>query len=135
MKEILEKLDPECALEALFPSDIFIGEVNGEEIYVKPLSLAHYALLEKVDSFLVSMKETDKRDPTDVIVTYYICTHDARSVMKNFSTIVEDSLAWAEHLPPCVSGSIAEAIDKQIQAMSKCIPSFDIKKKVVQMDS
>jgi hypothetical protein len=124
----MSKSNPESSLNALFPEAIDCGF----NVKVQPLTLAHYALLEKIDSYLVNGDH--EPDSLEVIKTLYICTHSAKDVMANFKTLEADAFEWAEHLPPCVNNLIAKAIIKQIEAMSKVIPVFgdDDKKKVAE---
>lgn len=127
----MSKSNPEASLNALFPEAIDCGF----GVKVQPLTLAHYALLEKIDSYLVNADH--EPDSLEVIKTLYICTHSARDVMVNFRNLEADAFEWAEHLPPSANNLIAKAIIKQIEAMSKVIPVFgeDDKKKVAETGS
>lgn len=123
----MSKSNPESSLNALFPEVIDCGF----GVKVHPLTLAHYALLEKINSYLVNGDHGP--DSIEVIKTLYICTHSAKDVMANFENLEADAFEWAEKLPPSVNGLIGKAIIKQIEAMSKVIPVIgdDDKKKVV----
>ena len=127
----MSKSNPESSINALFPEPIDCG--FGVSVY--PLTLAHYALLEKIDSYLVN--GTHVPDSLEVVKTLYICTHSARDVMANFKSLDADAFEWAERLPPSANNIIAKAIIKQIEAMSKVIPVIgdDDKKKVVETAS
>ena len=116
---------PTSSINALFPEPIDCG--FGVSVY--PLTLAHYALLEKIDSYLVN--GTHVPDSLEVVKTLYICTHSAKDVMANFKSLDADAFEWAEHLPPSANNIVAKAIIKQIEAMSKVIPVIggDDKKK------
>lgn len=123
--------NPKSAIDALFPTPIKCG--CGVEVH--PLTLGHYALLEKIDSYLVNGGHAP--DSIEVILTYYICTHSAKDIMNDFENLKENAFEWAENLPPSVSNEIASAIMKQINAMTKVIPVIgdDGKKKVAGMAS
>lgn len=110
---------PKASLEALFPKRIDCG--YGVEVY--PLTLAHYALLEKINSYLVNADHAP--DSIEVIKTLYICTHSAVDVMAYFDELETLAFKWAEGLPPAANNSIASAVLKQIDAMSKVAPVID----------
>ena len=122
----MSKSNPESSINALFPEPIDCG--FGVSVY--PLTLAHYALLEKIDSYLVN--GTHMPDSLEVVKTLYICTHSAKDVMANFKSLDADAFEWAEHLPPNMVHKATDAVIEQIEAMSKVIPVIggDDKKKV-----
>jgi hypothetical protein len=122
----MSKSNPESSLNALFPEPIDCG--FGVSVY--PLTLAHYALLEKINSYLVNGDHAP--DSIEVIKTLYICTHSAKETMVNFDSLEHDAFEWAEHLPPPANNIIVNAILKQIATMSKVIPVIgdDDKKKL-----
>jgi hypothetical protein len=122
---------PKSSINALFPEVIDCGF----GVAVHPLTLAHYALLEKINSYLVNADHAP--DSLEVIKTLYICTHSAREVMDNFSNLDSLAFEWAENLPPMMNDIIVKAILKQINAMSKVVPVVDDngKKKVTGTDS
>lgn len=123
--------NPKSSIEALFPKPIDCG--FGVSVY--PLTLAHYALLEKINSYLVSGDHTP--DAIEVIRTLYICTHSAKDVMSNFGELDYLAFEWAENLPPRLNTDIVSAIRQQIVAMRKVAPIVDdgnSKKKVTETD-
>jgi len=122
---------PKSSIAALFPTGIDCGF----DVTVYPLTLAHYALLEKINSYLVNADHAP--DSIEVIKTLYICTHSAKEIMDDFSNLESLAFEWAEKLPPCMNNIIASAIIKQINAMSKVIPIIEDehgKKKLVETD-
>lgn len=129
----MSKLNPIASVDALFPKAIDCG--FGVEVL--PLSLGHYALLEKINSYLINGDHVP--DSIEVIKTLYVCTHPSRDVFENFEDLESLALDWADELPPCMSSTISEAIMKQIETMRKVIPitGESDKKKVVitPMDS
>lgn len=122
---------PKSSITALFPKGIDCGF----DVTVYPLTLAHYALLEKINSYLVNADHAP--DSIEVIKTLYICTHSAKETMDDFSNLESLAFDWAENLPPSMNNIIATAIIKQIDAMSKVIPIIEDgngKKKVMATD-
>jgi hypothetical protein len=122
----MSKSNPVSGIKALFPTPIYVDK----GVYVYPLSLGHYALLEKINSYLVNGDHLP--DSIEVIKTLYICTHSAKEVLNDFDSLEERAFDWAETLPPYINGKIVSAIKEQIDAMMKVIPAIgdDSKKKV-----
>ena len=121
---------PKSSIAALFPTGIDCGF----NVTVYPLTLAHYALLEKINSYLVNADHVP--DSIEVIKTLYICTHSAKETMENFDDLDALAFDWAEKLPPRMNNIIASGIIKQINAMSKVMPIVEDehgKKKLVEM--
>ena len=125
----MSKTNPEASIKALFPKSIDCG--MGVE--VKPLTLGHYALLEKVNSYLINGDHVP--DSMEVIRTYYICTHSSKEVLENYDNLDESAFQWADSLPPSINTRIASAILEQIEAMSKVVPIVGDSKKKVLMAS
>lgn len=124
----MANLNPKASIDALFPRPIDVG--FGVEVL--PLSLGHYALLEKINSYLVSVDH--EPESVEVVKTLYICTHPSKEVFSNFEDLDSIALEWADNLPPCMIQIISEATLKQIEAMRKVIPvSDDSGKKKVQV--
>jgi len=112
----MSQANPKSAVNALFPAPIKVGE----GVIVYPLSLGHYALLEKTNSYLVSADHIP--DTFEVVKTMYICTHSAKEVLDNFDRLQDTAFEWAERLPPYLTDVITRAIKEQIDAMMKVIP-------------
>lgn len=117
---------PKSSIDALFPQSIDCGF----GVKVEPLTLAHYALLEKINSYLVNGDHVP--DPIEVVKTLYISTHSAKETMMNFDALEANAFGWAETLPPAMNNAIAKAIIKQIEAMSKVVPVVSDDKKKPQ---
>lgn len=113
--ELNNTVNPKAAIEALFPQPIDCGE----GVEVKPFSLATYALLEKIGSYIIF-----PHDPTqeETLSSLYICTHDARDVFKNFDKLTELAFEWASTLRPVMVNTITDAILKQVAAVKKAMP-------------
>ena len=122
--------NPKAAVAAIFPKPIKI--CDGVSVY--PLTLAHYALLEQINSYLVNGDHAP--DALESLKTMFICTHDAKSAMEVFDEIECAAVEWGEQLPPAVTYPIMEAIKVQIDAMAKVIPQIsDEKKKAAETAS
>lgn len=122
----MSKSNPESSIKALFPTPIPVGN----NVCVYPLTLGHYALLEKINSYLVNGDHLP--DSIEAIKTLYICTHSAKEVLRDFDSLDDVAFEWAETLPPYMSNKIMLAVKEQIDAMMKVVPAIgDDKKKVV----
>ena len=113
--ELNNTLNPRPALDALFPQSIDCG--NG--VLVKPFSLATYALLEKIRSYIIFPHEPDH---AEVLKTLYVCTHEAKDSFKNFDKLDDLAFEWAETVPPYLLNTITEAVMKQIQIVRDAMP-------------
>lgn len=113
--ELNNTSNPKPALEALFPQPIDCG--NG--VLVKPFSLATYALLEKIGSYIIF---PHKPEQGEILKTLYICTHDAKEVFKSFSTLDDLAYGWAETVPPYMLDTITDAVLKQIKTVRDAMP-------------
>lgn len=112
---------PVVAVEALFPVPIDCG--FGVEVH--PLTLGHYALLEKIGSYLVLGGH--RPDPVEVVRTYYVCTRPAADTVAligngGLEALDQAAFSWAETLPPAANQAMADAILKQVGAMMKVAP-------------
>ena len=119
--EVERPQNPPQALAALFPEVIDCGE----GVVVQPFSLATYALLEKIGSYIL---EDHQPDPVEVIESLYVCTHGAADVMKDLSrndgrdALREKAAAWASRVPPYLLRTITAAIKTQIKRVRDVIP-------------
>lgn len=126
----MSESNPKTALAAIFPTLITICE--GVSVY--PLTLAHYALLEQINSYLVNGDH--QPDAMESVKTMYICTHDAREIFEKFNNLDDEALEWAQQLPPGLTYPIMDAIKVQIDKMAKVVPYIsDVKKKVAETAS
>ena len=101
----------------------------GGDIVVYPLSLAHYALLEKINSPLLR-EGTAEESTLDLLPSLYVATHNAKDVFNDFENLLELSLEWAGTLQPSMMQDIKQAITAQIKVMLDVIASpADSKKK------
>lgn len=113
--EINNTVNPKSALEALFPQSIDCGE----GVVVKPFSLATYALLEKIRSYIIFPHEPTQEE---TLASLYICTHDAKETFKKFDLLQDLSIEWAETLRPEMFQKITDAVLKQIEVVKNAMP-------------
>lgn len=113
--EINNTVNPKSALDALFPQSIDCGD----GVFVKPFTLATYALLEKIGSYIIFPHEPTQEE---TIASLYICTHNPKEIFKHFDTLQDDSIDWADTLRPGLFQTISDAILKQIEAVKNVMP-------------
>lgn len=127
--EINNTVNPEAALNALFPQSIDCGE----GVFVKPFSLATYALLEKIGSYIIFPHEPTQEE---TLMSFYICTHDAKEVFKKIDNLQDLAIDWAATLRPEMFRKITDAVLKQIEVVKNAMPpEKEGDKKKVVMDS
>lgn len=118
-------VNPKAAIEALFPQSIDCGE----GVEVKPFSLATYALLEKIGSYIIFPHEPTQEE---TLKSLYICTHDAKDVFKNLDKLSELAFEWASTIKPSMVNTITDAVLKQINLVKNATPPEDDQKKTLQ---
>ena len=123
--ELNNTVNPKAAIEALFPQPIDCGE----GVEVKPFSLATYALLEKIGSYIIFPHDPSQEE---TIRSLYICTHDAKEVFKNLDQLSELAFEWASTIKPSMVNTITDAVLKQIAAVKNATPPEDDQKKTLQ---
>lgn len=123
--ELNNTVNPKAAIEALFPQPIDCGE----GVEVKPFSLATYALLEKIGSYIIFPHEPTQEE---TLRSLYICTHDAREVFKDFDKLTELAFEWASTIKPSMVNTITDAVLKQINLVKNATPPEDDQKKTLQ---
>ena len=113
--ELNNTVNPKAAIEALFPQPIDCGE----GVEVKPFSLATYALLEKIGSYIIFPHEPTQEE---TLRSFYICTHDPKEVFANLGDLDALAFDWASKLTPKMVKTITEAIFKQISIVKDAMP-------------
>lgn len=113
--ELNNTVNPKAAIEALFPQSIDCGE----GVEVKPFSLATYALLEKIGSYIIFPHEPTQEE---TLRSFYICTHDPKEVFANLGDLDALAFDWASKLTPKMVKTITEAIFKQISIVKDAMP-------------
>lgn len=117
----MSKSNPKKAIDAILPLPIDLG--GG--VKVLPLSLGHYALLEKIDSPLLWTREQIAErscDALTMIPSLYVVTRPVRDTLADFDDLLNVSLTWAESLTPDMLGKIRNAVAEQISRMLRVIP-------------
>lgn len=112
--------NPPEAVEALFPQSIDCGE----GVAVRPFSLAIYAMLEKIGSYIILPHDPDQ---AEVLESLYVCTHDPRPTMKLLQeggrpALLDAAVAWASGVPPYLLSTITDAVRTQIQRVRAVVP-------------
>lgn len=129
----MSKSNPTKAIRALLPQAI---QCSGG-VEVLPLSLAHYALLESVDSPFLWDPERCKSEAVDgvkMLSSLYIVTHDSKIVHRNMDVLEELAISWASELPVSVSDELKNAVLRQFANLIDVLPeTSEGKKKVVTM--
>lgn len=115
MEQINNTVNPKSALEALFPQSIDCGE----GVVVKPFSLATYALLEKIGSYIIFPHEPTQEE---TLASLYICTHDPKEIFKHFDELQDRAVEWAETLRPSMFRTMTDAVLKQIDIVKNAMP-------------
>ena len=118
----MAKPNPRKALAAFLPASI---PIPGTDVAVRPLTLAAYAILEKIGSPLVVPSEGVTA--LDVIPTLYVLTHDPVEVM--CEDLAAASVAWADGLAPSALIPIEEAARRQVRAWLDVLPEVEKKRR------
>lgn len=113
--ELNNTVNPKAAIEALFPQSMDCGE----GVEVKPFSLATYALLEKLGSYIIFPHEPTQEE---TLRSFYICTHEPKEVFANLDKLDELAFDWASKLTPKMVKTITDAIFKQISIVKEAMP-------------
>jgi len=115
MDKINNTVNPKSALAALFPQPIDCG--NG--VSVQPFSLATYALLEKIKSYIIFPHEPTQEE---VLKTLYVCTHDPKEIFRNLDDLLPNAVDWASEQYPAIVEKVTSAIMKQIEIVRNAMP-------------
>ena len=113
--ELNNTVNPKAAINGLFSQSIQCGE----GVEVKPFSLATYALLEKIGSYIIFPHEPTQEE---VLKSLYICTHSPKDIFKDFEKLDELAFEWAETLTPRMITIITNAILKQVAIVKDVTP-------------
>lgn len=107
----LEHRNPQIAIDALLPANATIG---GKPTL--PLTLAHYVILEKINSPLVSGKSLDWKDVDnlDLMKMCYVVTHkasDCRDILAEGSEAFESAVfEFCENIPLSQMYAVGQAL-------------------------
>lgn len=117
----MSKSNPRKAVSAIMPLPLKVGMENGEPIVVRPMTLAMYAALERIDSPLLTGKEPD--NALDWLPSLYLVTHDPQEIFSG--NLADKAFAWADSQPVNVVSRIRDAAMRQIDALVDVIPEAD----------
>lgn len=112
----MSRPNPKKALAALLPLPVTAGGFT-----VRPMTLAMWAALERIDSPL--LHSGDGRDALDLIPSLYLLTHGASEIFRHDFT--QAAFAWADSIPVTAIHDIRRAALAQIQPVADVIPEAD----------
>ena len=114
--------NPEPVLDALLPAAITVARGR---VVVRPLTLATFALLDKIRSPLLSGDSSG--GVIDLLPTLYVLTHGASVCLADLSAGRLEAVAidWADQFPPQILAEIRAAAVEQIGRILYMIPPPD----------
>lgn len=107
-------------MAALLPTPIRVGDVE-----VRPMTLAMYAALERIESPLVT--GVDAKDMVELIPSAYLLTHGAKEIFRG--NLLDLAMDWADTVPVGTLERIKDACYRQIDAAKDVIPQGETPKK------
>ena len=117
----MSKSNPRKAIAALIPEAI---EIPGIDVVVRPLTLAQFAILERLDSPLL---KNGKTTTLELLPSLYVLCHEpAESLHGN---VMDKAVAWADSLPPNCVELIKDAANRQVKTVVDVVPEVSVKKK------
>ena len=123
----MSKANPRKAVRALLPES-----KSGDGWTVRPLSLATYAILERIKSPLLGVVRAD--GVLSLVPSLYVLTHDPLDSLSG--DLFGKSVKWADSLPPAALVAIHDACNAQVRAIIDVVPEFpqdDSKKRTQRM--
>lgn len=112
--------NPRKALAAIMPLPIPVGC----DLEVRPMTLAMWAALERIDSPFVTGKAA--KDTLELLPSLYLLVHGAAEIFSG--DLLAKALAWADGVPVDVLVKIRDACYRQIAAAMDVIPEGGKKK-------
>lgn len=110
----MSKGNPKKAIAALMPGAIR----TPEGLVVRPMTLAMYAALERIDSPLVTGKEP--KDAAELLPSLYLLCEGADKIFAG--NLVALSFEWADQLPLSALQHVREACDRQMRTVMDVMP-------------
>lgn len=106
--------NPKKAIAALMPGAV----TTPEGLVVRPMTLAMYAALERIESPLVTGREP--KDAAELLPSLYLLTHGADQIFAGNLTAL--AFAWADTVPLTVLAHVREACDRQMRVVMDVMP-------------
>ena len=106
--------NPKKAVAALMPG----SETTPEGLVVRPMPLALYAALERIESPLVTGREP--KDAAELLPSLYLLTPGADQIFAGNLTAL--AFAWADTMPLTALQHIREACDRQMRVVMDVMP-------------
>lgn len=106
--------NPKKAIAALMPGSV----KTPEGLVVRPMTLAMYAALERIESPLVTGREP--KDAAELLPSLYLLTHGADQIFAG--NLVALAFAWADTMPLTALAHIREACDRQMRVVMAVMP-------------
>lgn len=124
--------DPKSAIDAALSPATQIDDIT-----VKPITLARYALLELIQSPFVTLE--NKINPIAFIPTIFVCCADIADLSKYDSNNIDDlktaAFEYADKLEPQLLSKLISELDIRIKQLLKVTPQIpqdeNIKKKEI----
>lgn len=113
----MSKANPRKAVRAILPEPI--GAAGGACV-VRPLTLATFAVLERIKSPLLGENPAD--GSLSLVPSLYALTHDPMESLSG--DLFAKSVAWADALPPSALVEIRAACERQVRAMLDVVPEL-----------
>lgn len=105
----MSKGNPKKAVAAILPTPV--GDV-------KPMTLAMYAALERIESPLVTGVEA--KDTAALLPSLYLLTHGAQEIFRG--NLVALAFEWADTVPVSTMAEIREACRRQMKVVFDVMP-------------
>ena len=105
----MSKGNPKKAVAAILPTPVGA---------VKPMTLAMYAALERIESPLVTGAEP--KDTAELLPSLYLLTHGAQEIFRG--NLVALAFEWADTVPVSAMAEIREACQRQMRVVKDVMP-------------
>lgn len=105
----MSKGNPKKAVAAILPTPVGA---------VKPMTLAMYAALERIESPLVTGAEP--KDTAELLPSLYLLTHGAQEIFRG--NLVALAFEWADTVPVAAMAEIREACQRQMKVVMDVMP-------------
>lgn len=113
----MSRANPRKAVAAAMPLPVRAGGVE-----VRPMTLAMWAALERIDSPMLPGRKPPK-DTLELLPSLYLLVHGPEALFKG--ALVKLALAWADGLPVTALADIRAACTRQMSAVADVVPELD----------